>query len=114
VRAARCQLVAGDYWSVWPAVFHAALAAHARGEEARVWGVSHRSNPTVPRWATLPREALRVCTPRGEEAAAERWLRAYHLWPARLVESRGTVDVLAPEVAPEGDPAAERGAPGGG
>ena len=31
VLAARCQLVAGDYWSVWPAVWHAALVARERG-----------------------------------------------------------------------------------
>jgi hypothetical protein len=94
VLASGCQLVAGDYWSVWPGVFHATLVARERGAPVEVWGISHRSNPTVPRWSALPRESLRICRPRGEEAHAERWLRAFHLWPVRELERRETVDVL--------------------
>jgi hypothetical protein len=94
VLAARCQLVAGDYWSVWPAVFHAALVSRERGTPWPVWGISHRANPTVPRWTALPRADLRICRPAGEDAQAERWLRAFHLWPVRRVERRETLDVL--------------------
>jgi hypothetical protein len=94
VLAAGCQLVAGDYWSVWPAVFHAALVSRERGAPRPVWGLSHRANPTVPRWAGVAREDLRVCRPAGEEAQAERWLRAFHVWPVRRVERRATLDVL--------------------
>ncbi len=93
ILAARCDLVAGTYWSVWPAVFHAALVLRESGDGRRVWGISHRSNPTVPQWSALPR-ALRICRPAGEDAEAERWLRAYHLWPVRRVETRRTVEVL--------------------
>jgi hypothetical protein len=92
VLAARCDLIAGTYWSVWPAVFHAALSP--RGEGRRVWGISHRANPTVQQWRTLRPESLRICRPSGEDAEAERWLRAYGLWPVRRVETRRTVDVL--------------------
>ncbi len=103
VLAAGCQLVAGDYWSVWPAVWHAALVTRERGlrDEAgggprRVWGVTHRATPTVMQWKGLPVESIRICRPRGEEPEreAERWLRAYHAWPVRIVERRATVDVL--------------------
>jgi hypothetical protein len=103
VLAARCQLVAGDYWSVWPAVWHAALVARERRllDEAgsgprRVWGVTHRSTPTVLQWKGIPAALLRICRPHGEapEREAERWLRAYHAWPVRVVERRKTVDVL--------------------
>jgi len=103
VLAARCQLIAGDYWSVWPAVWHAALVARERGlRDAagdgpwRVWGVSHRATPTVMQWKGLAPDTLRICRPHGEmpEREAERWLRAYHAWPARVVERRGTLDVL--------------------
>jgi hypothetical protein len=93
VLAARCDVVAGDYWSVWPAVFHATLVLHEGGDARRVWGVSHRTNPTVAQWWDR-RAALRICRPLGEEAQAERWLRAFHLWPVRAVERRGAVDVL--------------------
>jgi len=95
VLAAGCRLVAGDYWSVWPAVWHAALVSYERGVPGGAWGVTHRTNATVMAWWTLPRGTLRICRPHGEDAAAERWLRAFHLWPVSVVERRETVDVLA-------------------
>jgi hypothetical protein len=100
VLAARCQLVAGDYWSVWPAVWHAALVARERGLDRKVWGVTHRTTPTVMQWKGLPVASIRICRPHGDvpEREAERWLRAYHAWPVRVVERRATVDVL--ELAP--------------
>ncbi len=103
VLAARCQLIAGDYWSVWTGVWHASLVARERGLRSaggdgpwRVWGVSHRATPTVAQWKALPAASLRICRPRGEEPEreAERWLRAYHAWPVRVMERRATVDVL--------------------
>jgi hypothetical protein len=102
VLAARCALVAGDYWSVWPAVWHASLVARERGDPRPVWGVSHRTNATVLQW--WPRRAeLRICRPLGEDAQAERWMRSFHLWPARVVERRGTVDVLTMDPTPGRD-----------
>ena len=95
VLAAGCELVTGDYWSVWPTVFHAALVAAERGEPARLRGLCHRSNPTVPDWWER-REGIRICAARGAEAESERWLRTYHLWPVRLLERWATVDVVTP------------------
>jgi hypothetical protein len=100
VLAARCDLVTGDYWSVWPAVWHVAWTARARALPARVYGLAHRANPTVRFWAGRPREALRVCRVRGAEAAGDAALRDYGLWPARVLERRATVDVLAPAPLP--------------
>jgi hypothetical protein len=96
VLAAGCDLVTGDYWSVWPTVWHAALVARERGLQRRVHGITHRSNPTVREWKGRAPESLRICRPAGEEEHAERWLRAFHLWPVRVVGRRGTVDVLVP------------------
>jgi hypothetical protein len=96
VLAAGCELIAGDYWTVWPAVWHVALVSRERGEARPVWGVTHRTNATVMAWWPR-RSTLRVCRPRGEDEQAERWMRAFHLWPAHRVERRLTVDVLAPE-----------------
>ena len=62
-----------------------------------MYGLTYRSNPTEPGWSALPREALRICRVRGEEAEAERQLRGFHLWPVRVVERRPTVDVLLPD-----------------
>jgi hypothetical protein len=104
VLEARCDLVAGDYWSVWPAVWHAGWVAGQRGVPAP-YGITHRTNPTVRFWSGRPRESLRICRVRGVEAEAERWLRAFHLWPVRTLERRATVDVVAfapwlPDTAP--------------
>jgi hypothetical protein len=94
VLGARCDLVAGDYWSVWPAVWHAGWVARGRGQNAP-YGITHRSNPTVRFWRDRPREGLRICRVRGVEAIADSWLHAFHLWPVRVVEERPTVQVLA-------------------
>ena len=96
VLAAGCPLVAGDYWTVWPAVWHAKLALRERGERREVWGVTHRSNPTLAEWAGLRGPGLRICVA-GNAAEAARWLRAYHLWPVREVERRPTLSVVVPE-----------------
>ncbi len=102
VLAARCDLVAGDYWSVWPAVWHVSLVARERGLSRPVYGVAHRANPTVPAWWGRPRAGLRICRPLGEAPAreGERWLRAYGLWPVVVLERRATVEVMG--VAAEG------------
>jgi hypothetical protein len=107
VLAARCDLVAGDYWSVWPAVWHAALVARERGAGAQVYGVTHRTNPTAEFWKDRPREGVRICRVRGAEAEAERWLRAFHLWPVETLERRETVDVVR-AVAPASENAGAR------
>ena len=61
-----------------------------------MYGLTHRSNPTVREWKGRAPESLRICRPAGEEEHAERWLRAFHLWPVRVVERRGTVEELVP------------------
>lgn len=95
--AARCTAIAGDYWTVWPAVLHAALVLRERGPAPgappAVYGVSHRSNPTLPLWRDDP--AARVCVPAGEERRAERWLRDYGLGPWEEAGREGGLRVLA-------------------
>ncbi len=95
VLGARCELVTGDYWTVWPAVWHAGWVAHRRGLPAP-YGLTHRANPTARSWKGGAPQELRICRIRGAEAEAERWLRDFDLWPVRLLEERATVDVVAP------------------
>jgi hypothetical protein len=45
--------IAGDYWRVWPAVFHANWKLYDQGETRTVWGVAYRSLPTERHWAPL-------------------------------------------------------------
>jgi hypothetical protein len=90
---ARCDLVAGDYWTVWPSVWHANVALAQRGEGRRVWGISHRCTPTVPQWRALPRERLRICVAPAEEPAALLWMDRCGVGPVHRAERRGAVDV---------------------
>jgi hypothetical protein len=90
---ARCDLVAGDYWTVWPSVWHANAALAERGEPRRIWGVAHRCSPTAPQWQALPRERLRICVAHGEEKKAERWLERCGAGGAREAERGDGVDV---------------------
>jgi hypothetical protein len=94
---ARCDLVAGDYWTVWPSVWHANAALAARGEARRIWGVAHRCAPTAPQWQALPREALRACVAHGEERKAGQWLNRCGAGAAHVAERGRAVDVWALE-----------------
>ncbi len=94
--AARCDVLAGDYWTVWPAVWHAGLALHERGESRRVYGLTHRATPTAAAWRGRPAGAVRLCRPAGEAAAADRWLRDFGLPPMRGGGRVGAVEILAP------------------
>jgi hypothetical protein len=95
VLAARCDLVTGDYWSVWPAVWHAGWVAAQRGVPAP-YGLCYRTTPTQRFWAARPPGELRICAVKGEDAEVERWLRAFRLWPVRTLEERLTVRVVQP------------------
>jgi len=57
---AGCTHVAGDYWRVWPTVFHANLQLRDQGETRTVWGVAYRSLPTLPQWAPRADKECRV------------------------------------------------------
>jgi hypothetical protein len=106
--AAGCDVVAGSYWTVWPAVWHATLARHARGDDRPIHGVAHRAGPTLPAWRGRP--GVVVCCAAGEEPHAQRWLRELGLAPMRAAHRVGTVVVLEPDPAagaPPGEPPIE-------
>ncbi len=104
VRLARCDLLTGDYWSVWPTLWRLEQldAEAARGPAGpagpRVYAVCHRATPTMAAWASRPRAELRICRPRTPAAGrdGERWLRLYGLWPVEVLEVWPELEVLAP------------------
>ncbi len=55
---AGCTHVGGDYWTVWPTVFHTNLVLRERGVHRIVWGVAPRCEPTIPRWSEIPPEQV--------------------------------------------------------
>jgi hypothetical protein len=95
--AARCDVLAGDYWTVWPAVWHAALILRERGEDRQVYGLSHRATPTARDWWDRREGGVRVCRAAGDAAMADRWLRAFGLPPMHAAARVGAVEVLEPD-----------------
>jgi hypothetical protein len=51
-------VIAGDYWRVWPAVFHATLTLARAHTRARVFGLAYRSEETDMLWKNSGHEAL--------------------------------------------------------
>jgi len=48
------RVIGGDYWAVWPAVFHANLTLARQGSSAAVYGLAYRSAGTDVIWRSLP------------------------------------------------------------
>jgi hypothetical protein len=63
ILATRAMVLAGDYWTVWPAVFHANLVLSERGEHEIIYGLTNRSFVTDPLWVDVPRDQLCVAAP---------------------------------------------------
>jgi hypothetical protein len=103
----RCDYVAGDYWRVWPAVFHANLVLYERNECRTVWGITDRSDATRHLWPHIPLQDLRVAIPVGGEERAPEFLAAFEFPPLEVVQERPTVHVMRPQaiVVREAQPA---------
>jgi hypothetical protein len=56
-------VLAGDYWGIWPAVFHANLTLTRSGAARRVYGLTLRSEETEPLWKTPGRPVLVATAP---------------------------------------------------
>jgi hypothetical protein len=56
-------VIAGDYWRVWPAVFHANLTLARARAHSRVFGLAYRSEETDPLWKTAGRQVLIAASP---------------------------------------------------
>ncbi len=50
--------IGGDYWRVWPAVFHANLTLVRTHAHARVFGLAYRSEETDPLWQSAGQSVL--------------------------------------------------------
>lgn len=71
-----CTHIAGDYWRVWPAVFHANWMLRERGATGAVWGVTYRSLPTEHFWARNKLDDCRIVL-LGEDAHARQLLHRH-------------------------------------
>jgi hypothetical protein len=93
--AANCTHIAGSYWDVWPAMFHANLILYERGETRVLWGLSDRSLATKALWSHIPLDKVRVGVPLHDKEA-DGFLKTYQ-FPAMVeVERYQTIVVLQP------------------
>jgi hypothetical protein len=90
---ARCTHLAGDYWTVWPAVFHAHLVLRERGEHRDLWGVTLRGQPASIYWWSSPRGPRIVGVPLHDTFGAL-WLESFAMPNFKEVERRATLRIL--------------------
>jgi hypothetical protein len=92
ILATGATVIVGDYWTVWPAVFHANLILYERTRHGEIYGWTYRSGPTEPLWRTPRPLRVLLATRPGEEG---RDLLLHSLGvPIRLVEHRPTIDLF--------------------
>ena len=84
--------VLGDYWAVWPSVFHANLTLYEQKSDRRIWGISHRSWATHDQWAATPATQMRFAVPKGD-LLWDHWRQEYALPRLIQVEALPTVDI---------------------
>jgi hypothetical protein len=98
--AGNCTHVTGDYWHVWPAMFHANLRLADANSPRVVWGIANRSRPTEAQWRNVSWTAVRVGEIAGDEVQAAQFLTRYRFPPLTEHNRVGDIRVLEPvEVA---------------
>jgi hypothetical protein len=101
VLAAGCTHLAGDYWRVWTTMFHANLRLADQQAPRRVWGISHRCEPTAKYWRQIPKSEMRIGEIVGDEAQSAAFRQWYRAPTVVAREQVGAVRVLCPiDVAP--------------
>jgi hypothetical protein len=85
----------GDYWDVWPAVFHANWVRFERREPGQLWGITGRSGATERLWRPALDASARVCAPVGFEDL-ERRVAKHRLGPLTPIGRAGALDVFSP------------------
>ena len=105
--------VAGQYWDVWHAVFHANLTLYERGQARRLYGMTHRGDAARDRWPALNAATL-IAVPRTPESLEQRDPTFVHFNIADLRQTRtaGPFELWSPrpgasDSAPADAPTAE-------
>ena len=91
VLASGCTHIAGDYWTVWPAIFHVNLALYERSDPRTIWGVTFGGQPTSTIWRTSPQEEHCACIP-VNDPFGDNWLISFGLSRFRDVQRRAVND----------------------
>jgi hypothetical protein len=90
VVASKADLVAGDYWVVWPTVFVANMKLHENHERRVVYGTAYRSLETFSLWQGRKNLCVAALM---HDTEADRVIRIFSP-PLRFTQVRGTVEVF--------------------
>jgi hypothetical protein len=96
ILAERCSHVTGDYYNVWPAVFHANLTLADQGSPETVWAIAQRASITADRWTRVPLAETRIAEIIGDEQFSRPTLTMYGIEPFVVSRESTTIRVLCP------------------
>ena len=85
-------VVAGNYWTVWPAVFHANMARYRLTGRSDVFGLTSRSRPTMHAWR---RQTVLIAVPSGDTEGLQ-YVKQLHR-PFQYGEHRRTLSIFIAE-----------------
>lgn len=94
--------VIGNFWRVWPAVFHTNLSLFERGDPRRVWGITFRGLPTRDLWQPPDWSQARFAV-LGPEDEVDAWREQIGIPPLFRKADLGRVEIYSvhpPEVPP--------------
>ena len=94
--AAGCTHMTGDYWHVWPAMFHANLRLTDEHSPKRVWAIAQRCGPTEKFWRQIPWTEMRIAEIVGDEQQSLEYRQRFRLPPVAAREQVGSIRVLCP------------------
>jgi hypothetical protein len=89
--------IAGGYWDVWPAVFHANLVLHEKYAPGTIWGITYRGEVTQPDWQKMDAADICVAVPAEVDSDASSILRSFGFAELKVVERRSTIYLLRPK-----------------
>jgi hypothetical protein len=105
VLAAKCTHIMGNYWKVWPGVFHANLVNYERGRRTIIWGIANRAGPTRDLWFNVPLDQIRVAEPIGDEEDFQWAQKTYRTWPLAKESQSAKITIYRPaQLVPDGQP----------
>ena len=100
-----CTHICGDFWKVWPAIFHVNMVLYEQGSRRRVWGITNRSEPTQDKWRSIPMEQWKVAVPiKDPKNKADWWIKYFKLPPLEEIERLKTIRVCRPRVEQAASP----------
>ena len=91
--AADVDALGGDYWSVWPTLFHTNMVLRERGERRCIIAVSYRGRPLLERWDWSSQPVLRVAV-RKDRLEFKGFLHGIELCGLAIPEKIGETDLF--------------------